>query len=149
MLILVLLLSSKGVWWGLCLLSIVLAVIWPLPTFSFWVAILMTIACLVTLTDSKPLIGQFSRLRLCWAWWRCCLREICWLAKAGLVALFLLVASLHLLLNITLPNFDFVWCCGISFDLGKKIVEHYLLTTKRLCIAQPFNVYDTSRMITS
>ncbi|MEL0610931.1 bifunctional NUDIX hydrolase/phosphatase PAP2 family protein [Vibrio echinoideorum] len=54
------LLSSKGVWWGLCLLSIVLAVIWPLPTFSFWVAILMTIACLVTLTDSKPLVGQFS-----------------------------------------------------------------------------------------
>ncbi|MFA0055420.1 bifunctional NUDIX hydrolase/phosphatase PAP2 family protein [Vibrio echinoideorum] len=54
------LLSSKGVWWGLCLLSIVLTVIWPLPTFSFWVAILMTIACLVTLTDSKPLVGQFS-----------------------------------------------------------------------------------------
>lgn len=54
------LLSSKGVWWGLCLLSIVLTVIWPLPTFSFWVAILMTIACLVTLTDSKPLTGQFS-----------------------------------------------------------------------------------------
>ncbi|MEZ8696535.1 phosphatase PAP2 family protein [Vibrio lentus] len=54
------LLSSKGVWWGLCLLSIVLTVIWPLPTFTFWVAILMTIACLVTLTDSKPLTGQFS-----------------------------------------------------------------------------------------
>lgn len=54
------LLSSKGVWWGLCLLSIVLTLIWPLPTFSFWVAILMTIACLVTLTDSKPLTGQFS-----------------------------------------------------------------------------------------
>ncbi|OED61144.1 DNA mismatch repair protein MutT [Vibrio tasmaniensis ZS-17] len=54
------LLSSKSVWWGLCLLSIVLTVIWPLPTFSFWVAILMTIACLVTLTDSKPLVGQFS-----------------------------------------------------------------------------------------
>ncbi|MEZ9530930.1 phosphatase PAP2 family protein [Vibrio sp. 10N.286.51.F4] len=54
------LLSSKGVWWALCLLSIVLTVIWPLPTFSFWVAILMTIACLVTLTDSKPLVGQFS-----------------------------------------------------------------------------------------
>ena len=54
------LLSSKGVWWGLCLLSIVLTVIWPLPTFSFWVAILMTIACLVTLTDSKLLVGQFS-----------------------------------------------------------------------------------------
>ncbi|KZX63565.1 DNA mismatch repair protein MutT [Vibrio sp. HI00D65] len=54
------LLSSKGVWWGLCLLSIVLTVIWPLPTFSFWVAILMTIACLVTLTDSKPLTGKFS-----------------------------------------------------------------------------------------
>ena len=54
------LLSSKGVWWGLCLLSIVLTVIWPLPMFSFWVAILMTIACLVTLTDSKPLTGQFS-----------------------------------------------------------------------------------------
>ena len=54
------LLSSKGVWWGLCLLSIVLTVIWPLPTFSFWVAILMTISCLVTLTDSKPLTGQFS-----------------------------------------------------------------------------------------
>ncbi|MEZ9894026.1 phosphatase PAP2 family protein [Vibrio lentus] len=54
------LLSSKSVWWGLCLLSIVLTVIWPLPTFTFWVAILMTIACLVTLTDSKPLVGQFS-----------------------------------------------------------------------------------------
>ena len=54
------LLSSKSVWWGLCLLSIVLTVIWPLPTFTFWVAILMTIACLVTLTDSKPLTGQFS-----------------------------------------------------------------------------------------
>ncbi|MFV8462219.1 NUDIX domain-containing protein [Vibrio campbellii] len=54
------LLSSKGVWWGLCLLSIVLTAIWPLPTFAFWVAILMTIACLVTLTDSKPLTGQFS-----------------------------------------------------------------------------------------
>ena len=54
------LLSSKGVWWALCLLSVVLTVIWPLPTFSFWVAILMTIACLVTLTDSKPLVGQFS-----------------------------------------------------------------------------------------
>lgn len=54
------LLSSKGVWWALCLLSIVLTVIWPLPAFSFWVAILMTIACLVTFTDSKPLVGQFS-----------------------------------------------------------------------------------------
>lgn len=54
------LLSSKSVWWGLCLLSIVLTVIWPLPTFTFWVAILMMIACLVTLTDSKPLTGQFS-----------------------------------------------------------------------------------------
>lgn len=54
------LLSSKSVWWGLCLLSIILTVIWPLPTFTFWVAILMTIACLVTLTDSKPLTGQFS-----------------------------------------------------------------------------------------
>ncbi|WP_122056033.1 phosphatase PAP2 family protein [Vibrio sp. Evd11] len=54
------LLSSKSVWWGLCLLSIVLTVIWPLPTFTFLVAILMTIACLVTLTDSKPLTGQFS-----------------------------------------------------------------------------------------
>lgn len=54
------LLSSKAVWWGLCLISVVLAVIWPLPTFTFWLAILMTIACLVTLTDSKPLVGQFS-----------------------------------------------------------------------------------------
>lgn len=54
------LLSSKAVWWGLCLISIVLTVIWPLPTFTFWLAILMTIACLVTLTDSKPLVGQFS-----------------------------------------------------------------------------------------
>ncbi|WP_139685655.1 bifunctional NUDIX hydrolase/phosphatase PAP2 family protein [Vibrio tasmaniensis] len=54
------LLSSKAVWWGLCLISVVLTVIWPLPTFTFWLAILMTIACLVTLTDSKPLVGQFS-----------------------------------------------------------------------------------------
>ncbi|WP_286291770.1 bifunctional NUDIX hydrolase/phosphatase PAP2 family protein [Vibrio apostichopi] len=54
------LLSSKAVWWGLCLMSVVLTVIWPLPTFTFWLAILMTIACLVTLTDSKPLVGQFS-----------------------------------------------------------------------------------------
>ena len=54
------LLSSKAVWWGLCLISVVLTVIWPLPTFTFWLAILMTIACLVTLTDSKPLTGQFS-----------------------------------------------------------------------------------------
>ena len=54
------LLSSKAVWWGLCLISVVLTVIWPLPTFTFWLAILMTIACLVTLTDSKPLTGQLS-----------------------------------------------------------------------------------------
>lgn len=54
------LLSSRSVWWGLVVISIVLTVIWPLPTFSFWVAVLMTIACLVTLTHAKPLTGQFS-----------------------------------------------------------------------------------------
>jgi hypothetical protein len=54
------LLSSKAVWWGLAIISIVLTVIWPLPTFTFWVAILMTIACLVTLTHANPLVGQFS-----------------------------------------------------------------------------------------
>ncbi|MDK9763208.1 phosphatase PAP2 family protein [Vibrio sp. D420a] len=54
------LLSSKAVWWGLAIISIVLTAIWPLPTFTFWVAILMTIACLVTLTHANPLVGQFS-----------------------------------------------------------------------------------------
>ncbi|MGF1756299.1 DNA mismatch repair protein MutT, partial [Vibrio makurazakiensis] len=38
----------------------VLTIIWPLPTFAFWVAILMTVAGLVTITNSKPLKVAFS-----------------------------------------------------------------------------------------
>lgn len=49
------LLSSKAIWWGLTLLTVILTVIWPLPTFTFWLAMLITISGTITLLKGQLL----------------------------------------------------------------------------------------------
>lgn len=43
------LLCSKSVWWGLTVACVILAIIWPQPIFTQWLALLVTISGLVTL----------------------------------------------------------------------------------------------------
>ncbi|WP_205886133.1 hypothetical protein, partial [Escherichia coli] len=43
------LLCSKSVWWGLTVACVILAIIWPQPIFTQWLALLVTFSGLVTL----------------------------------------------------------------------------------------------------
>ncbi|MGL5109233.1 MAG: bifunctional NUDIX hydrolase/phosphatase PAP2 family protein [Vibrio ordalii] len=49
------LLSSRGVWWGLTLVAALLATLWPLPIFTAWLAILLTASALVMAKSSESL----------------------------------------------------------------------------------------------
>ncbi|PMJ92438.1 NUDIX domain-containing protein [Vibrio sp. 10N.261.55.A7] len=46
-------LRSKGLWISLSVVTVALSVIWPLPTLSYWLAVLITISGLVLTFDSR------------------------------------------------------------------------------------------------
>lgn len=47
------LLTSKGVWFAMTVITVVISVIWPLPVFACWLAVLITASALVLAFDNS------------------------------------------------------------------------------------------------
>lgn len=58
------LLGSRGVWWGLTITVALLAMIWPLPSFTAWLAILLTASALVMTKSTEALHITLQRMWL-------------------------------------------------------------------------------------